>query len=147
MAEAEDFRAYRRADVGFHLALAEAAESLRLVSAMTEVQGGMTDLIAHIPAPRRGARASQRPACAPGGGDRPRRRERAVKVVASTSRARAHPAADALRPERRRAVSALTRSPARIVQRLRATSPATQSPKISTSTAVPGAACSAGRYA
>ncbi len=51
MAEADEFRAYRRADVGFHLALAEAAESPRLVSAMTEVQGGMTDLIAHIPHP------------------------------------------------------------------------------------------------
>jgi DNA-binding FadR family transcriptional regulator len=51
MALATDFRAYRHADVRFHLRLAEAADSSRLVSAMTEVQGGMTDLIALIPHP------------------------------------------------------------------------------------------------
>jgi GntR family transcriptional regulator, transcriptional repressor for pyruvate dehydrogenase complex len=51
MAVAPDFAAYRRADVLFHLGLAEAAGSCRLVSAMTEIQGGMTDLIAHIPHP------------------------------------------------------------------------------------------------
>ena len=52
MALAPDFPAYRRADVGFHLALAEATRSSRLVGAMTEVQAGMTDLIAHIPHPQ-----------------------------------------------------------------------------------------------
>lgn len=48
-----DFPAYRRADVFFHLGVAEAARSARLVAAMTEVQGQMSDLIAHIahPAP------------------------------------------------------------------------------------------------
>ena len=51
MALSNAFPTYRRADVAFHLGLAEAAESPRLVSAMTEVQGGMTDLIAHIPHP------------------------------------------------------------------------------------------------
>jgi GntR family transcriptional regulator, transcriptional repressor for pyruvate dehydrogenase complex len=49
----EDFPAYRRADVFFHLGVAEAARSPRLVSAMTEIQGGMSDLIAHIPHPPR----------------------------------------------------------------------------------------------
>jgi GntR family transcriptional repressor for pyruvate dehydrogenase complex len=47
----EDFPAYRRADVFFHLGLAEAAQSPRLVSAMTEIQGGMSELIAHIAHP------------------------------------------------------------------------------------------------
>jgi DNA-binding FadR family transcriptional regulator len=51
MDEAADFPAYRRADVFFHLTLAEAARSPRLVVAMTEVQGGMTDLIHRIPHP------------------------------------------------------------------------------------------------
>jgi len=51
MATAPDFPAYRRTDVAFHLGIAEAAGSCRLVSAMTDVQAGMTDLIAHIPHP------------------------------------------------------------------------------------------------
>jgi len=48
-----DFSVYRRADVFFHLGVAEAARSARLVAAMTEVQGKMSELIAHIahPAP------------------------------------------------------------------------------------------------
>ena len=48
-----DFDAYRQADVRFHVGLAEATGSSRLVSAMTEVQGAMTSLIsliAHPPA-------------------------------------------------------------------------------------------------
>jgi DNA-binding FadR family transcriptional regulator len=48
----EDFPVYRHADVFFHLGLAEAAESPRLVAAMTEVQGGMSELIAHIAHPQ-----------------------------------------------------------------------------------------------
>jgi GntR family transcriptional regulator, transcriptional repressor for pyruvate dehydrogenase complex len=47
----DDFPAYRRADIFFHLGVAEAAQSPRLVSAMTEVQGGMSELIAHIAHP------------------------------------------------------------------------------------------------
>ena len=48
-----DFSVYRRADVFFHLGVAEASRSARLVAAMTEVQGKMSELIAHIahPAP------------------------------------------------------------------------------------------------
>jgi GntR family transcriptional regulator, transcriptional repressor for pyruvate dehydrogenase complex len=48
-----DFSLYRRADVLFHLGIAEATRSARLVAAMTEVQGQMGELIAHIahPAP------------------------------------------------------------------------------------------------
>jgi DNA-binding FadR family transcriptional regulator len=52
MARAQDhFMLYRRADVFFHLGLAEAAQSPRLVAAMTEIQGGMSELIAHIAHP------------------------------------------------------------------------------------------------
>ena len=46
-----DFSAYRRSDVFFHLGLAEAAGSSRLVAAMTEVQGAMSELIGHIAHP------------------------------------------------------------------------------------------------
>src|SRR4051794_28436362 len=45
------FDPYRLADIRFHIALAEAAQSSRLVAAMTEVQGQMSELIAHIPHP------------------------------------------------------------------------------------------------
>jgi DNA-binding FadR family transcriptional regulator len=51
MAGAAGFEAYRRADVRFHIGLAEAARSPRLIGAMTEVQGRMSDLIAHIAHP------------------------------------------------------------------------------------------------
>jgi GntR family transcriptional regulator, transcriptional repressor for pyruvate dehydrogenase complex len=51
MAAATDFPEYRRADVRFHVAMAEAARSARLVSAMTEVQSHMGELIAHIAHP------------------------------------------------------------------------------------------------
>jgi GntR family transcriptional repressor for pyruvate dehydrogenase complex len=47
----EDFSAYRQADVRWHLGLAEATRSPRLVTAMTEVQGAMTDLISLIAHP------------------------------------------------------------------------------------------------
>jgi GntR family transcriptional regulator, transcriptional repressor for pyruvate dehydrogenase complex len=51
MDEASHFPEYRRADVRFHIGIAEAARSPRLVTAMTEVQGHMTDLIALIAHP------------------------------------------------------------------------------------------------
>lgn len=50
-AETSDFEEYRRTDIRFHIGLAEAAGSPRLVSAMTDVQGQMTDLIVLIPHP------------------------------------------------------------------------------------------------
>jgi len=46
-----DFSVYRRSDVFFHLGIAEASRSTRLVAAMTEVQGKMSELIAHIAHP------------------------------------------------------------------------------------------------
>jgi DNA-binding FadR family transcriptional regulator len=51
MAESPDFEAYRRADIRFHIGVAEAAGSPRLVKEMTEVQGQMSDLIARIAHP------------------------------------------------------------------------------------------------
>jgi GntR family transcriptional regulator, transcriptional repressor for pyruvate dehydrogenase complex len=47
----EDFGVYRQADVRLHVGLAEATGSSRLVQAMTDAQGAMTDLIAHIAHP------------------------------------------------------------------------------------------------
>jgi GntR family transcriptional repressor for pyruvate dehydrogenase complex len=51
MARAEEFEDYRRADIRFHIGVAEAARSPRLISAMTEVQGHMSELIALIAHP------------------------------------------------------------------------------------------------
>jgi DNA-binding FadR family transcriptional regulator len=51
MGSAESFESYRRADMRFHIGIAEAARSPALVTAMTEVQGQMSDLIALIPHP------------------------------------------------------------------------------------------------
>ena len=51
MTDAEEFEVYRRGDIGFHLALAEASHAPRIVAQMTEVQGELSDLIAHIPNP------------------------------------------------------------------------------------------------
>ena len=51
MKKAADFDEYRRADIRFHIGLAEAAASPRLVKAMTEVQGQMSRLIALIAHP------------------------------------------------------------------------------------------------
>jgi DNA-binding FadR family transcriptional regulator len=46
-----DYPSYRQLDVRLHMSLAEATGSPRLVAAMTEVQGSMTDLIAFIAHP------------------------------------------------------------------------------------------------
>jgi GntR family transcriptional regulator, transcriptional repressor for pyruvate dehydrogenase complex len=51
MAGAQEFDYYRRVDSRFHIGIAEAARSPRLVRAMTEVQGQMSDLIALIAHP------------------------------------------------------------------------------------------------
>ena len=51
MREVPRFETYRRADIRFHIAMAEAAGSPRIVSAMTEVQGDMSELIGLIAHP------------------------------------------------------------------------------------------------
>jgi len=47
----EQFPDFRQADVRWHIGLAEAAGSRRLVAAMTEAQGQMSDLISYIAHP------------------------------------------------------------------------------------------------
>ena len=51
VAGAAEFGDYRRADIRFHIGIAEAASSPRLVSAMTELQGQMSSLITLIAHP------------------------------------------------------------------------------------------------
>ncbi len=48
----DDWRAYRQADIRFHVGLAEATHSPALVPVMTEVQGAITGLIELIPHPQ-----------------------------------------------------------------------------------------------
>jgi DNA-binding FadR family transcriptional regulator len=50
-ASGDDFAGYRRADVRFHVGLAEATGSSALIAAATEVQGAMTDVISYIAHP------------------------------------------------------------------------------------------------
>ena len=50
-ASLESFAAFRQADVRWHIGLAEATGSQRLIAAMTEAQGQMTDLISYIAHP------------------------------------------------------------------------------------------------
>jgi GntR family transcriptional repressor for pyruvate dehydrogenase complex len=50
-ARLDDFPAYRQADVRLHIGLAETTGSAALVNAVTEAQGAMTDVIAHIAHP------------------------------------------------------------------------------------------------
>ena len=52
VADAPDFERYRRADIRFHIGIAEAASSPRLVTAMTEVQDQMSALITMIAHPK-----------------------------------------------------------------------------------------------
>jgi DNA-binding FadR family transcriptional regulator len=47
----DDFPAYRQADVRLHIGLAETTGCAGLVTAVTEAQGAMTDVIAHIAHP------------------------------------------------------------------------------------------------
>ena len=51
MAGPSGFEDYRRADIRFHIGVAEAAHSPHLVTEMTEVQGQMSQLIARIAHP------------------------------------------------------------------------------------------------
>jgi DNA-binding FadR family transcriptional regulator len=51
MNAATDWLAYRRADIFFHLALAEAARAPRLLTAMTEVHGALNDLFDQVAHP------------------------------------------------------------------------------------------------
>lgn len=48
----DDFRVYRQLDIRWHVALAESTGNPRLVTAVTEVQGAMSELISLIAHPR-----------------------------------------------------------------------------------------------
>jgi GntR family transcriptional repressor for pyruvate dehydrogenase complex len=52
MDEVDDFEVYRQADLRFHMALAEAAHSPRLLDAMAEVQSELDEVIALVPHPQ-----------------------------------------------------------------------------------------------
>lgn len=52
MDEAEDFEVYRQADLRFHMSLAEAAHSARLLEAMAEVQAELDEVIELVPHPQ-----------------------------------------------------------------------------------------------
>ena len=58
MEQAGPFDEYRRADVRFHIGVAEASHSPKLIAAMTEVQGQMSDLIHRIAHPEEVLRSS-----------------------------------------------------------------------------------------
>jgi GntR family transcriptional regulator, transcriptional repressor for pyruvate dehydrogenase complex len=47
-----DFATYRRADIAFHLALAESARSNRLIAEMTQLQGALSDLLDQLELPQ-----------------------------------------------------------------------------------------------
>ena len=47
----DDFTAYRQADIRFHVGLAEATGSSRLITRMAETQGAMSTLISYIAHP------------------------------------------------------------------------------------------------
>jgi DNA-binding FadR family transcriptional regulator len=138
-AEGDDFEEYRRTDIRFHIAIAEAANSPRLVGAMTEVQGQMSDLIALIAHPPEVLASSNeqhgRLVKALRKGDS----SRAVKVMREHIEGTEHILAGLLPPQAR------MRSPLGSKSGSALTSPPTQRPKISTSTAVPAAAKSGGR--
>jgi GntR family transcriptional regulator, transcriptional repressor for pyruvate dehydrogenase complex len=50
-ASRDDWSAYRRGDAFFHLAIAEAARSPRLIAQMTEIHGQLNELLAQVPHP------------------------------------------------------------------------------------------------
>jgi DNA-binding FadR family transcriptional regulator len=137
--EVEDFEEYRRTDVRFHIAVAEAAHSPRLLAAMTEVQGQMSDLIALIAHPpevlERSNEQHGRLVKALRKGDA----SRAVKLMREHIEGTEHILAGLLPPQARMRLPVGSNSGSAL------TSPATQLPKISTSTPVPAAARPAGR--
>ena len=52
MARASDFEQYRQADLRFHMGLAEAAHSPRLLEAMAEIQSELDEVIELVPHPQ-----------------------------------------------------------------------------------------------
>jgi GntR family transcriptional repressor for pyruvate dehydrogenase complex len=52
MDEADEFESYRQADLRFHMGLAEAAHSPRLMAAMAEIQAELDEVIELVPHPQ-----------------------------------------------------------------------------------------------
>jgi DNA-binding FadR family transcriptional regulator len=52
MDEASDFEIYRQADLRFHMGLADAAHSPRLMEAMAEIQSELDEVIELVPHPQ-----------------------------------------------------------------------------------------------
>ena len=89
---AASFEVYRRADVRFHIGLAEACHSPRLVVAMTEVQGQMSDLIQRMSHPDEVLTPLERPAQAARGAAAPQgHRPRGAADARALRGHRAHP--------------------------------------------------------
>ena len=92
MAAPGDFEVYRRADIRFHIGVAEAARSPHLVTQMTEVQGQHERPDRAHRASRGGADPIQRAASEAGpSAARPRRRARRAADAQAHPRHRAHP--------------------------------------------------------
>jgi DNA-binding FadR family transcriptional regulator len=53
-AAADGYPAFRRADIAFHLTLAESTGSARLVGEMTQMQGKLSDVLHEVPPPPEG---------------------------------------------------------------------------------------------
>lgn len=82
-----DFEVFRRNDILFHVGLAEATGTPRLVGVMTEVQGSMTDLINLIAHPRQVLLSSNSQHRRLLGALRDRDEARAVRVMSAHLRA------------------------------------------------------------
>ena len=135
--EVEDFEEYRRTDMRFHIGLAEAAGLAAAGRAMTDVQGQMSDLIALIAHPAEVlARSNEQHARLVKALRKRRRRPRRCGSMREHIEGTEHILAGLL-PARGSSQTRI-RSPSGSKSGSRATSPSTQRPKISTSTAVPG---------
>ncbi len=136
--EAGDFESYRRTDIRFHIGLAEAAHSPRLIDAMTEVQGQMTGLITLIPHPEEVLLRSNDQHSDLVGVLRRGDGVGAVRVIRDHIEGTEHILAGLLPAQPR------IRSPLASNRGSEATSPGTQRPKISTATSLPASAPSSG---
>ncbi len=136
---------YRRADIRFHIGVAEAARSPRLVIEMTEVQGAMSDLIALIAHPEQVLTHSNAQHAALVKLLRRRDATRAVGLMREHIEGTEHILAGLL--PALRLTYARIRSPFGSNSGSAATSPSIQRPKISIATGIPGSARSGGTYA
>jgi GntR family transcriptional repressor for pyruvate dehydrogenase complex len=145
---ATEFEAYRRGDVRFHIGLAEATRVPRLVALLTEVQGEVSELIAHIAHPAevlthanaehaRIADALEARDVAAAVELLRRHLEGTQHILEGLRPGMTGPPADGGSSRRRAAPYSRTRSPSGSKSGSAATWPGIHAPKMSTSTAVP----------